>query len=151
MEIRPDQKLRRIHEHIRFYFDFLFRRGFNIVSMMFIDENNESWQVMLQAQNCLVKIHSDKGKVNLTLSTQQSKNEINLFDLVDVIQHMNGGVEFFHLVNETELDEMQRLKRTAWLLEKYIDDILVQIKRNSLFSINRLLFSYLIEKNRMIV
>jgi len=151
MEIRPDRKLRRIHEHIRFYFDFLFRRGFQIASVLFIDQNNESWQVILMAQECLVKIYSDKGTITLTLGTQQSQHEINLLDLVDLIQHANGGEDFFYLADESQTSEMQRLKQTACLLENYIHGFLIQIKRHNLFSLNRSIIGQVNQQNRAIV
>jgi hypothetical protein len=151
MEYRPDHKLRRIHEHIRIYFDFLFTRGFQIVSALFIDQNYESWQVIMLAQECLVKIYSNKGDITLTVSALQSASEINLRDLVNVLQHANGGNEFFHRAEESQITEMQRLKRTAGLLENYIDGILIQIQRNNLLTIQRLLSNHMLEQNRVIV
>jgi len=151
MTNRPDQKLRRIHEHIRFYFDFLYRRGFQIVSAMFIDQNNESWQVILLAQECLVKIYSNKGDITLTVSTLQSESEINLRDLVNVLHQANGGNDFFYRIDESHASEMQRLKRSAGLLENYIDGILIQIQRNNLLTIHRLLSNQMLQQNRVIV
>ncbi|RPJ28111.1 MAG: hypothetical protein EHM33_05610 [Chloroflexi bacterium] len=129
MESSPDLKFLRILENIRYHFDFLFRRGFHIVSVLFVDQNYENWQVSMMTDDYLIKIYSCMGKVNLALSTLQLYNDVGLFELNDLIYFINGNENFSDPPEEAPINETQSFQRIARLLEKYVDDILETIEK----------------------
>jgi hypothetical protein len=137
MESRPDLKLLRILENFRHHFAFLFRRGFHIVSVIFIDQNYENWQIMMMTDNCIIKIYSYMGKVELALSIPQLYDVVGLFEVNDLIYGVDGTVDFSDPAEEPPMNEVQSLRRIAQLLDKHIDDILEKIgKMLNLLSID---------------
>jgi len=151
MEDRPDLKFRRIHENVRYHFDFLFNRGFRITSATFAGRGTESWQAIMMAGNRIIRIHSDRGKVDLALSTLQLFDEIGLFDLDSMAQHVGQGKEPSPVPEAERMNEVQQLERVARLLEKYFDDIFAQFERSNFLIPDRLSFSDLLQQNRATV
>jgi hypothetical protein len=129
MESRPDLKFQRILESVQQHFDFLFRRGFCIASVVFVDPNYENWRVTMTTEDYLLRIYGDRGEVNLALNTYELSKDLGLLDLEDLIYLVNGNEIFSNLQEERPLTEPQRLQRLAWLLEKHIDDILAEIEQ----------------------
>jgi hypothetical protein len=128
MESRPDLKFQEILENIRHYFDFLFRRGFRIVSVIFADQDYENWHVTMIADDCFIKIYSYIGKMNIALSTRQLYNEVGLFELTDLINLIYGDEHLSDLPGEFPMNETQRFQKFACLLEKYIDEVLRELE-----------------------
>jgi hypothetical protein len=131
MKNRPDLKFRKIHAEVRRHFDFLFKRGFSIVSATTDNECLGNWQIIMMAGECLIKIYCNRGKINLALSTLQLYNEIGLFDLDGLIFYANGGEESFTRLEVVAMDERQQFDRLTGLLKKYIDDILTLFEKIS--------------------
>jgi hypothetical protein len=137
MEFQPDLSFLRLVENIRHHFAFLFRRGFQIVSVIFVDENYEDWQVTIATDDCIIKIYSYMGKVDLALSIPQLYHVIGLLELSDLIHGVNGDEDFSAPAQDPPMNEAASLLRIAQLLEKYIDNILENIKKMlDLLSIN---------------
>ena len=128
MENRPDLKFKRIRENIKCYFNFLLRRGFHITSVIFADQDYEDWQVTMTADDCLIQVYHHMGKINVALSTLQLYNEVGLFELTDLIDLIKGDADLFELQGESPMNEVQKFQKTAWLLEKYIDEVFEEIK-----------------------
>jgi hypothetical protein len=129
MEKLPDLEFLKILENIRSHFDFLFQRGYRMVSAMFTDPCNENWSVVLATDNCLVKIHYRDKKIHLALSSIQLFGKIGLFDLHELIHLMSVEEQplYAHRVPLPNVSE--QLRKTAWLLEKHMDDILILFQR----------------------
>lgn len=120
MKNKPEIKFISLLENIRHRFAFLFRRGFQIVSIIFLDENYEDWQVTLATEDCIIKIYSYLGRVDLALSIPQLYNAVGLLELGDLVSAP---------AQELLVKETPDLLGTAQLLEKYIDEILGKIKK----------------------
>ena len=126
MESKPDLKLL---ENINHYFDFLFRRGFHLVSMIFIDQEYENWQVTMMTDDCIIKIYRYRGKLDLALSTLQLYKVAGLFALDELIDWVNGNKDLFDPAEEISVSGTQGFERLAWRLEKHIDNILIRMRK----------------------
>jgi hypothetical protein len=130
MESRPDLELFRLLENIDHYFDFLSTRGFHMVSIIFVDQEYENWQVTMMTDECVMKIYCYQGKVALALSTLQLYNAVGFFTLDDLIYWVNGNKDLFDPLEEVSINsETQKIERLAWRLEKHIDNILGRIRK----------------------
>jgi hypothetical protein len=127
MESRPEFKYQSILESIRRCFDFLFRRGFRIVSVIFTDPDRENWQVTLTADDYLIEIYGYAEEVHVALSNLQLYEQVGLFELTDLIYLILGDEEVPALQGEPPMNEASNLQETARLLERYIDDVLMEI------------------------
>jgi hypothetical protein len=67
------------------------------------------------------------GKVDLALSIPQLYDAVGLFELNDLGYGVNGNRDLSDPLEEPPMNEAQSLRRTAQLLDKYIDDILKKI------------------------
>lgn len=125
MKSRSDLNLLGLLEDIKLHFAFLFSRGFQMVSMIFVDQNYEDWQVTMATENCIIKIYSSMGRVGLALNIPQLYDAVGLLELEDLIYGANGNQGLS--APEPLANETPDLLRTAQLLEKHIDDILKKI------------------------
>jgi hypothetical protein len=146
-----DIKFRKTLEDIRLHFDFLFKRGFRIVSVLFAGQNNENWQVTLMASNRLVDIYSEQGLINLALGVIQQYNEAKFFDLQYLAQFVDSGRDFFHKPDILSINETQQLKKIAGFLEKHIVTILAQVEKENLPTLNRPLNKSITQQKRTII
>ena len=128
MERQPDLKLLGILENISHYFDYLFSRGFQMVSMIFVDREYENWQVTLMTDDCIIRVYCYGGKVDLAMGTLPLYNTIGLFALDDLICWVNGNKDLSDPLNELSMNETQSFEKLAWRLEKHIDTILGRLK-----------------------
>jgi len=152
MKDQPEFKFRKTLEDIRLHYDFLFRRGFRIASILFADQNNENWQVTLTANNFLIDIHNERGVVNLALGTLQERHhEVVFYDLQDMAQFINNGREFFYERGEFPLDETQQFMNIAGFLEKHLNSLLAQVEKENLPSLNLPPNSFTAQPKRTII
>lgn len=128
MEIQPDHRVRQLVESVRHHFAFLFGRGFQLVSILFVDPTYEDWQVTVATQNCLIKIYRYQGNVGLALSIPQLYHALGLLELGDLIYGIDGEEDFTISAQDPAMDEAASLRRVAQLLEKHIDIILENIR-----------------------
>lgn len=128
MKSRPDLKLVGLLENIKFHFAFLFSRGFQIVSVIFVDQNYEDWQVTMATENCIIKIYNNRGTVGLALNIPQLYEAVGLLELEDLIYGVNGNESLSTLAPESLVNATPNLLQTAQLLEKHIDGILEKIR-----------------------
>lgn len=129
MNIHPDLRVRRVVETIRHHFAFLFGRGFQFGSIIFVDQSYEDWQVTIASDHCIIKIYSVREKVDVAFSIPQLYNTIGLLELNDLIYGIEGEEDFSISAQDPARDEGASLLRTAQLLEKYIDTILENIRK----------------------
>lgn len=132
MNDQPELKFRKTLEDIRLHFDFLFKRGYRIVSVLFADQNNESWQVSLMAHKCLIDIYGEKGVINSAVGTIQPNQESRLFDLEYLAQFINNGREFSYKPEDFPASESQQLQKIAGFLNKHFAAILTQVEKENL-------------------
>lgn len=151
MNDQPDLKFRHTLVAIRQYFDFLFKRGFRIVSVLFTDQRNENWQVSLMSENYVINIYGEQEIINLALGVMQPNNECKLFDLEYLAQMMNNGRGFFHLPDEFPINEAQQFKRIARFLEKHLISILAQVGKETLPRLERPLDNSAAQQKRTII
>lgn len=114
-------------ETIQSYFAFLLRRGFQITSVIFIDEEYEDWQITLETDKCILKIYRNTGKVDLALIIPQLYDTVGLLELGDLISGIDRDENLLVPKQNYPIHEAPDLLRIAHLLEKYIDDILEKI------------------------
>jgi hypothetical protein len=129
MESQSDLKFLRLLENIRHHFAFLFKRGFQLVSIIFVDQNCENWQVTMATDNCIIKVYSYMGKVDLALRIPQLHGFVGLLELSDFVYGNNVNEDFSGPAEEPPTNETQSIQRIAQLLDKYIDDILEKIQK----------------------
>ena len=127
MESNPGLKYQRILESIKRYFDFLFKRGFRIASVIFTDPERENWHVTLTTDEYLIEIYGCAERVHVALSTLQLYEQVGLFELTDLIYLILGDDEVPDLLREHPLNKAQSFQKTARLLERYLDEILMEI------------------------
>jgi len=136
MKEQSDLKFRKTLEDIRLHFDFLFKRGFRIASVLFADHDNEHWQVTLMGKNCLVNIYGEPGVIDLSLGTLPQHNDVQLFDLRELAQSINGGREFSSQVRKLAFDESQQFMKIGGFLEKHFAVIMAKVERENLPALN---------------
>ena len=127
MQSRPELKYKIILESIRRCFGFLFKRGFRIVSVIFTDPDRENWHVTLTTDEYLIEIYGYAEEVHVALSTLQLYEQVGLFELTDLIYLILEDEEVPDLQQEPPLNEAQSFQKTAWLLERYLDEVLIEI------------------------
>lgn len=88
MENQSGLKFHETLKNVRLHFDFLFKRGFRIAAVLRVDQNQDNWQVTLTANDRLIEIYSEQGKVNLALGTMLLNNEVKYFDLEELTRFM---------------------------------------------------------------
>jgi hypothetical protein len=129
MDNQPELRFLRVVENISHHFAFLFGRGFQLVSVLFVDETYEDWQVTIATDECIIKIYRDSGKVDLILSIPQLYEAIGQLELSDLISGICEEEDFSTSAQASALDEAASLLRIAQLLEKYIDPVLEKIRK----------------------
>lgn len=132
MNDKPDLKFRGTLEDIRLNFDFLFKRGFRIASVLFAGQNNENWQVTLMAKKCLIDIYGEQGTINLAVGVITPHNDSNFFDLEYLAQFVNNGREFSYKSDEFPANETQQVQKIALFLERHFVSILAQVEKENL-------------------
>ena len=123
MDNRPDLRFNNIHKNIRIYFDFLLKRGFRIVSAMFVGKGSDSWLVTMLAGDQFIKIHCLQGKVNVGITTSQLVDRIGFLDLEILLEHMGKGEGMSQKTVTLPPDEQQQLEDMALLLREHFDEI----------------------------
>jgi len=107
-----------ILKEVREQFSFLFRRGFRIVSAIFLDEQNEHLQVILLSHNCIINMRCDGNQMELGLSTSDLYDTVGFFDIRQLI-NLPDDKKQAHAVHSFE--------RTVQLMEHHMDEILLRL------------------------
>lgn len=136
MKDTSDLKFRNTLEDIRLHFNFLFRRGFRIASILFTNQNNENWQVTLTANNCLIDIYGEQGVINLALSIMQH-HDSKFFDLEYIAQFVGNGKGFSYKPDGFPVSEAQQFQKIARFLENHFVAILAQVEKENLPALNQ--------------
>lgn len=118
MNSQPALKFNKILNDVRGHFSFLFRRGFRIISAIYVDDKNECLQVMLLSQDCLINILCDGSQMDLGLSTLDLYNTVGFFDIRQMITLIQ---------DRQQVNPVQKFEKTAQLMERYMDEILLQL------------------------
>lgn len=126
-----DQHLQfqRVLEHIQEHFGFLFQHGYQVSSALFTDRSNDNWTVLLAGDECMIQVHQRDGRIYLALNTIQLFDAIGLFDLHDLVEWMGDDEYLLHRPGEKLPDETEQLRKTAHLLEKHMDEILILFQK----------------------
>ena len=135
----PEQKFRWIHGTVKTHFDFLLQRGFYIVSVIFTTQGTDSWQVMLQSDDCSIRVCCDHGKITLGLSIMELlQNHAVFFDLDTVLELFIERDEEYKIFDVERKNEEQQIEEKTRLLRKYSDDVFQQINVMSSFILDHL-------------
>lgn len=137
MENQSGLKFHEILENIRLHFDFLFKRGFRIAAVLLVDQNQDNWQVTLTANDRLIEIYSEQGKVNLALGTVLLNNEVKYFDLEELTRFTPGDRGVFQRFEDLPVDEIQQIKQLAPYLKKHSNAIWTQVEQETFLILNR--------------
>lgn len=146
MDDQPELKFRKTLEDIRLHFDFLFKRGYRLVSVLFTDQNNTDWQVTLSEGNRLVHIYSEQGIVNLIMSTLRQANEIIFFDM-----NAANNTDLFYTINELPITEAQQLQKIGRFLETNLTGLLAQAEKSNPPSIKHPVSKFAGQQKRTII
>lgn len=122
MKKQPDLEFQRILKNITSHFSFLFQRDYRIVSVMFTGPLNENWNVVLSGDTWLIRIDCKEGKIHLLLSNMQFLDKIGLIDLHDLVYLLHGESNPPSHIT-IPLNEVEQLRKTAWLLETHFESI----------------------------
>ena len=126
MKNQPDQKFLHIHRNIRKNFDFLFKRDFHITGFMFMDDNNEDWGVIMNADDLFIRIRCIQGRVDLGFTTMYLFDKIGLLDLESMLQFIGEGNDMFYAIKARSMNEQQQIKSIAQLLRRYFNELITQ-------------------------
>ena len=118
MNTQPALKFRDTLQEVQRRFSFLFRRGFRIVSAMFVDMNNEQLQVILISHDCIVNICCDGSQMELGLSTHDLYDTVGFLDISQLITLIQGKNQF---------GAAQSFQGTVQLMENHMDEILLKL------------------------
>ena len=124
MQSTTSSNVCQILERINRDFDFLFRRGFRITSILFAGQRDEQWQILLTEGNYLVQFHGCEDRIDLSLSSPALQDEVGyleLSDLIDLVENEGAG--------SSTPDAFHDSGRMAGLLRKHIDEILILMDR----------------------
>ena len=124
MDNRPDLRFNKIHENIRIHFDFLLKRGFRIVSAMFVGKGADSWLVTMSKGDQFIKIHCLQGKVNIGITSSQLGDKIGFLDLDILLEYLGKGGGISHQTLTIHPEEQQQLESMALLLREHLDEII---------------------------
>ena len=127
MKNAPEHEFRRIQEEIKRHFNFLFERGFRIVSVIFIDPQIEFWEITMLSKDSLIKIYNDdKGEIMLAISTLRLYANVGFFDLHE-LAYFSGKVKKAPRRDTKNFlkTEEQQFERLSNLLKTHIDDVIV--------------------------
>jgi len=131
MESKSTLNVRNAIANVKRHFDFLFRRGFRIASVLFVDPGNEQWLIVLTAENHLIQFVGHEDTVSLALSSQELYTEFGFIELHELIYLLEreGKGNSGHIPQPFPLDEFREFTIMAKLLETHMDDIWLLIDR----------------------
>ncbi len=129
MENKSNIDVCQVLENIRCQFDFLFQRGFRIVSVLFVGARNEQWQILLTEGNYLIQLLGHEERVDLALNNLEWCDDVGLFELHDLMGLMEREGTGPPLPEAAPPFALNDLTRMAAFLEKHLDDMLMLIDR----------------------
>jgi len=115
--------------NVKRHFDFLFRRGFRIASVLFVDPGNEQWLIVLTAENHLIQFVGHEDTVSLALSSQELYTEFGFIELHDLIYLLEREGKSSYIPKPAPVDEFREFTIMAELLETHLDDIWLLMDR----------------------
>ena len=125
-------KVASINRDIKYYFGFLFERGFKICSTEYSPKYNGNWVVRLESSDCIMYITSDRGNLLLEFSALQDRNtkrRINIENIIFLISEGQTIIRPFQ--GNTFWGKNKQFERLADLLKKHIDQISSYINENN--------------------
>lgn len=131
MEVSPDLKFLEIHNNIKQHFNFLFGRGFHIVSAIFVDNRTGNWQVLMEAGTSLINIYCRQGKIQLALSALHLYDDLGFLDLYGMVQLVESECKDLHVPEEHPMDERQQFEKLASQLKRHIDGIFTFLEKSN--------------------
>ena len=129
MKKQPDLEFQKFLGMIRSHFDFLFQRGYRIVSAMFTDPANQDWNVILAGEDTLIQIRYRNEKVNLALSSEKLFDTVGMLDLYDLVGHIRGEKNLLEASPPLLPDEREQVRKSAQLLENHMEEILTFLQK----------------------
>ena len=135
----PEQKFHWIRGTVNTHFDFLLDRGFYIVSVIFTAQDTDGWQVILQSDDCSIRVCCDHGKIAWGLSTKELlQRHAVFFDLDTVLELFVECGEEHKVLDVERKNEEQQIKEKTRLLKKYSDDVFQQVNVMSSFVLDHI-------------
>ena len=119
----PEFTYGRIRDQLRRHFDFLFKDGFSILSINFVGQFMEQWEITLFSRDCCIKIYHDANELMLSISKSQLFGREGFIDLRELVSLVAEGLESFPYPGKYSLDDEQQFEQLAYFLQKYMDDI----------------------------
>jgi hypothetical protein len=124
MKSTPEFTYRRILEQLKHHFDFLFKEGFSIVSVIYVGQYMEQWDITLISRNCYIKIYDDGREIMLAVSKSRLFDKEGFFDLRRLVSLVTGGMEEIPHPGKYPMSDDQQFEQLAYFLRRYKDDIL---------------------------
>lgn len=115
--------------NVRRHFDFLFRRGFRIASVLSVSPGNEQWLIVLTAGNSLIQFVGHEDRVSLALSSQELCAQFGFIELHELVHLLEREGNSSHIPSPFPPDEFREFATMAELLEIHIDDLWLLIDR----------------------
>jgi hypothetical protein len=138
MKKRPDLKFQGLLGTAKSQFDFLFQRGYRIVSALFTDPANQNWSIVFAGENNLIQVHCRDQKVSLTLSSEKLFDQFGMFDLYELIDLLQGEERTPAELPRKKPNETEQVIQAARILKQHLEEILTffqKVHSNISFSI----------------
>ena len=91
-----------------------------------MDDNNEDWGVIMNADDLFIRIRCIQGRVDLGFTTMYLFDKIGLLDLESMLQFIGEGNDMFYAIKARSMNEQQQIKSIAQLLRRYFNELITQ-------------------------
>ena len=114
-----------ISKEIENHFWFLFDRGFRIQSVKYYPEHMGNWIVVLESQDCLIDITSDRGEIFLSLGSHDYGEDDQMwFDINTIVFYLSKGKTLIDEFQGQLREKDKQFQRLANILANYLDTII---------------------------
>lgn len=132
MSNENELQIRQALEDIRVAFDFLFKRNFRVVSVLFWGPSRANWQVTLGGRKHLVDISGERGIINLAIGLLQPFKEPKYFDLEYLAQFIGSGRDFSYAPYGSQMSDAEQLQHISLFFEANFSAIMARAEREAL-------------------
>lgn len=114
---------------IRSHFDFVFQRGFKMTSVLFLDQENEKWQVMLTTGEYLIRLQGYRESVSMAFSSAELYPDFGCIELHDLIWLSEQEGNASHMSEAPPSATSDTFAGIAPWLEVHIDDVCTLLEK----------------------
>ena len=114
-----------ISKKIENHFGFLFDHGFRIRSVKYFPQHMGNWIAMLESQDCLIDITSDRGEILLSFGSKNYETQdLMWFDINTVVFYLSNGQVIIDKFEGQLMEKDKQFQRLANILKTYLNQII---------------------------